>query len=249
MGHEAEHVGAESNARTRSCHGCRARASSAWASLPEDVLHILSDGKEVRLYGPGQVVFHEDTRPLGLFCVQSGTVALRKEDASGNGIIVALAGPGCLLGHAEYFCGTPAWTTACALCESRACFINGDTMDRVTEQSRDVLIDVLRRVGGELECAEGELLRQAVMPVRARVAALLLSLRDHHGSVDSDGRLVITLPVSRADLAALLRARRETVSRALHQLASDGVVTVRGRAAIVPDLDVLMDEIKEFTGM
>lgn len=232
-----------------SCQSCPAWPGSAWSSLPRDGLRILACGKESRPVGAGQVIFREGGRTGGVTCVQSGIIALRKEDAGGNGIIVSLAGEGSLLGQAEHFCGTPAWTTAEALSPCRICFIDGATVHRVVSEHREVLVDMLRQVGGQLASAEGELLRQAVMPVRARVAALLLALRDRHGVVDAGGRVVISLPVNRMDLAALLRARRETVSRAMRALDVDGVVEFQGRSAIVPDLDALMDEVKEFTGM
>lgn len=249
MSYGSDHEGLSAAGNHASCHTCASRCGSAWASLSHEALRILNGAKEARPYAAGQVVFHEATRLGGVYCVQAGTVALRKEDACGNAIIVTLAGAGALLGHAEFFCGSPAWTTACAVTPCRICYVGGETVQHLTEHCPEALLCVLRDVGGGLASAEGELLRQAVMPVRARVAALLLTLRERHGTVDGAGRLVISLPVNRTDLAALLRARRETVSRALRQLDDAGVVAFRGRHAIVPDLDALMDEVKDYTGL
>ena len=41
--------------------------------------------------------------------------------------------------------------------------------------------------------------------------------------------MIVELPVSRADLAAMLGVRRESLSRAIHELSDEGLVQLIGR--------------------
>jgi CRP-like cAMP-binding protein len=50
--------------------------------------------------------------------------------------------------------------------------------------------------------------------------------------------------MTRQDIAAMLGARPETIYRTIQQLESDNVVTFSGHDVIIPDLDVLLDEIE-----
>jgi CRP/FNR family transcriptional regulator len=69
-------------------------------------------------------------------------------------------------------------------------------------------------------------------------------LKERFGTAGDDGSIVMELPLARQDIAALLGARPETVTRTLHALEVDGVARFSGRTAVIPDLDLLLDEVE-----
>ncbi len=99
----------------------------------------------------------------------------------------------------------------------------------------------LKRLAEDLDKSDQSRLGYVTMSVRARLAELLVSLRDDFGSVDEAGDLVLELPLARQDLAASIGARPESISRAIRELEEDSVARFSGRFVTVPDLDALLD--------
>jgi CRP/FNR family transcriptional regulator len=95
-----------------------------------------------------------------------------------------------------------------------------------------------------LETAEESLLQRSTLPIRTRLAHLLLTLKFRYGVAQEDGTISIKLPMQRQDMAALLGTRPETLARAFQAMRNDGVLTSSGRTVIIPDLDGLLDEIE-----
>jgi CRP-like cAMP-binding protein len=61
--------------------------------------------------------------------------------------------------------------------------------------------------------------------------------------VDEDGNIVIIPPLSRQDMAAIIGARADSLSRAIRALQEDGVADFGRRRIVVHDLDDLLDQI------
>jgi CRP-like cAMP-binding protein len=92
--------------------------------------------------------------------------------------------------------------------------------------------------------AEDSLLQHSTLPIRTRLAHLLLTLKHRYGFVDEDGTTIIRQPMQRQDMAALLGTRPETLARAFQSMRQDGILKSSGRNVIIPDLDGLLDEIR-----
>jgi CRP/FNR family nitrogen fixation transcriptional regulator len=80
------------------------------------------------------------------------------------------------------------------------------------------LIEIMR---AGLAAARERMVLLGHMTAMERIASFLLSAAEHH----ADGR--IDLPMTRTDIGDYLGVTMETVSRALSQLKSDGVITQR----------------------
>ena len=235
---------AKSSAKSTNCFACQGRSHSEWCSLEGPDLNLLNQVKVANTYQPGQTVFYQGNTCLGIFCVESGTVAIRKTDPNGNSVIVRLAHQGDTLGYRAFFANQPYQASAEALATTRVCFIDKAAVKRLLEHDPNVGLAFLRTMAGNLEEAESERLMAATLPVRARLAHLLLTMKDRFGQVSDDGILRIDLPLSRQDIAAMLGTRPETIARAVRALEDAGTASFKGREVIVPDLDVLMDELE-----
>jgi CRP/FNR family transcriptional regulator len=73
---------------------------------------------------------------------------------------------------------------------------------------------------------------------------LLANLMDRHGHAAPDGSRVINLPISRRDMASMIGARHETLSRIISRLEEDGVARFSGRTVCVSRPHSLMKEIR-----
>ncbi len=232
------------SSRAVTCFACGGRERSEWCDLDGPDLRLLNQVKVCNQYLPGQTIFYQGNPCLGLYCIESGTVAIRKTDASGNSVIVRLAHAGDTLGYRSFFAGEPYRGSADALVPTRVCFVDRAALRQLLERNPVVGYSFLKHMARDLEEAEEAKLHAAALPVRARLAHLLLVLKERFGHAAPDGTLHIELPLSRQDMAAMVGTRPETIARAVRGFEEDHVAHFQGRAVVVPDLDRLLDELE-----
>lgn len=225
----------------RACHGLH---HDEWGVLDERLRSRLNSARVPQRYRAGDVVFSEGEPCQGVHCVDRGLLALRKRDPSGRAVIVRLVPPGRTIGQRSFFGGEPRMATAIALVDSELCHVDASTVSSLLDESPALARRFLAQGARELREAEDAIVRTAHLPVRSRLAALLVELKDVLGSADEEGCISLHLPLTREQLAELLGARRETVARAMRALSDDDVASFQGRAVTIGDLDVLLDEVE-----
>lgn len=230
--------------RPAGCFGCQSRDRTEWCVLAEGDLALLNRAKIANVYEPGQVIFYQGNPCMGIHCIESGSVALRKFDAAGNQIISRLFHAGDTLGYLAFFAEGGYTGTAEALTRCRVCFVDRISVRRLVETNPTLGLQFLKRTAENLREAEEERLQSATMPLKVRLAHLLLVFKDRFGTAGEDGTLTIELPLSRQDLAAMLGARPESLSRTIKQLEQDGCAVFQRRRVIVADLDLLFDQFE-----
>jgi CRP-like cAMP-binding protein len=226
------------------CASCDAQQRSEWCCLAAAEVSLLDAAKVPHRYRCGETLFYEGNPCLGLFCLEQGTVALRRRDTFPGAPIIRLVEAGHTLGYREYFSGSRYSVSAHAATECSVCFVEKAVVDRLFSNSPQLRQEFLKRMAVDLAHAEQALLHATLLSVRARIAHVLLELRDRHGQVDAAGNIVIDVPLSRQDLASLVGTRPESLSRAIKALEVAGVAKFTGRRVLVPDLDVLVDEME-----
>lgn len=226
------------------CLACALRSGTEWGELGDEDVRLLHQSKVSNVFEPGQVIFYQGHPCLGIHCLEDGLVALRKTDVHGNTVIARLFHAGQTLGYLAYFAGRGYSGTAEALTRCRVCFVERAAVRTLLERCPAVGHRFLGRIADNLEEAEDKRLSALALPLRAQVAHLLLTLKDRFASASEDGTLTLELPLSRRDIAAMLGARPESLSRAVRQLEDEGIARFSGRTVTIPDLDALIDEIE-----
>lgn len=226
------------------CDACHGRGHAEWGALDEAGLATLNKARQVREYAPGDTIFTQGTICTGLFCIDAGDIALRKTDDHGTSGIVRMARAGQTIGYRALFSDGPYMATAEALTPCTVCFIPSATVRELLERSVGLAYRFLRRFSDDLRESEEQRLHAQSLSTRARLADYLLHLKDREGSVGDDGAILLELPLSRTDLAALLGTRRESIARAIRALQDSGVASFEGRSVRIPDLDALFDELE-----
>lgn len=226
------------------CFGCQARDRAEWCVLVDDEVADLNRAKICNVYEPGQVIFYEDNPCMGIHCIESGTVALRKHAGGGGEMITRLFHEGDTIGYLAYFAERGYTGTAVALTRCRVCFIERTSVRKLIEGNPAVGLQFLQRTAENLRESEESRLQAATLPLRVRLAHLLLVFKDRFGSVEDDGSIRVDLPLSRQDMAAMLGARPESLSRTIRLLEEAGAARFDKRQVLLPDLDLLLDEFE-----
>jgi CRP-like cAMP-binding protein len=225
------------------CLNARIRDKTEWDALTPDEIDLFNRKVICRTYKAGQNVFLQDDPCKGLHLVEDGLVAVRKVDDEGQSVIVRLAYPGDTLGYRPLLARENHHATAEVIKKSRICSIDAPTMRGFLLSNPQLGMRFLEHTAQALGEAEDRLFQVAALSVRTRIIHLLVLLRDHYGSITSDGTLFVELPMTRRDLAEMVGARPESVSRALLEIQDDGLLHLSGRTVRIDQIDNLIEEL------
>ncbi len=226
------------------CLECRLRHRNEWRVLAEEELKLLAQSRKCRQYQAGEPIFSAGEPSYGIYCVTSGTVAIRKVDAEGNAVLVQLGYPGDTLGYRGLLLDENRRSSAEALGPSKVCFIDQRIVRTLLARNPALGLQFLRRVTADLDDAHAKLLQNATFSNRTKFIHLLLVLMNRHGRTATDGSRVMQLPLSRRDLASMIGARHETLSRIIGRLEEDGIARFSGRTVHVTRPNSLLEEIR-----
>lgn len=226
------------------CFDCKNRARTEWSALSDEEIERLEKNRSCRLVQAGESIYFEGDPCDGVFCVEAGLVGVRKGDSDGNSILLRLAAPGDTLGYRAFLAGENHHTSAEALATSRLCFIPRTGLRGLLAENPALGLRFLKHAASDLDDTEVKLLQSASGSARARLVHVLLVLREQmQVAMNETGGVNFTLPISRQDLASMIRSRPETLSRTIRQMEDEGAIYFTGRDVRIPSLDALLDEI------
>ena len=233
----------DKSATSVNCFTCQARGRTEWCVLTDEELALVDQGKVSRQYLPGEVIFHEGDECRGVHCIESGLVGIRKIDVGGNEVLLRLSHPGDTMGYRSFLAGNDHNNSAEALEPSVICLVGGGTVRSLLEKNPTLGLRFLKHAARDLDDAEEKVLQSTTLPVRARFAHLLLVLKDRYGVTGEDGSLVLELPLSRQDMAAMIGIRPESMSRTIRSFEEDDIAHFSGRRVHVARIKDLIREL------
>ena len=173
-------------------------------------------------YRPAVTLFHEGDDAGAVVVLLSGRVKVSTV-GGGHEAIVAVRGPGDLIGELSTIDGGPRSATVTTLERAEALLVRGSAFDELLERRPRIALVILRMVAARLRYADSQQTQFATHDVVGRVAHRLVELAERFGDA-KDGRIEIALPISQEELAAWTGASREAVSKALQTLRSLRIV-------------------------
>ncbi len=158
-----------------------------------------------------------------LYLVAMGRVKLVRNTTSGHEVLLDILHGGEYFGSLKML-GTDAHNET-AISQADCCIleISSEDFEGILKRHPDVTLRVLSAVGRRLEESRQQIAQLSTLTVEQRVAAALLRLAGKVGEARDRG-VLIQLPLSRQDLAAMTGSTTETVSRVMSRLAEDGLV-------------------------
>ncbi|MFE6923765.1 Crp/Fnr family transcriptional regulator [Nocardia sp. NPDC057663] len=190
-----------------------------------------------RQWSAGSVLMREGEQSEHVVVIEAGRVKVASAAVSGKQALLAIRGPGDLLGEFSAIDGRARSATVTALSSVTATVLSGSAFRDLLIGDGKVAFTLLRIVVSRLREADVQRLEFGAYSVTERIARLLLDYARRYGERGDDG-VIITLPLSQDELAHAAGASREAVSKALKRLrALDAVRTGRRRVELLrPDL-------------
>jgi CRP/FNR family transcriptional regulator, cyclic AMP receptor protein len=181
----------------------------------------------------------------GCYRIDEGLLKVSVIAATGAERILAILGPGAVVGELSMLDGTPRSASVAALRASKLSFISGAVFLAFADTRPEVYRHGMMLLARRLRDTNDALAATAFMSLKGRVARALLSLAEAFGHDVGNGRILIRQKVTQSDLAAMAGISRENVSRILSDWMRGGLVSrlagyycLESRAAIEQALDV-----------
>ncbi|MER6736437.1 Crp/Fnr family transcriptional regulator [Streptomyces puniciscabiei] len=203
----------------------------------EDREALLALGRELAFTARTVLIHQHEPSSHVLFLVQ-GWTKVTAAAANGYEALLALRGPGDIVGESAALTGRTRSATVTALEEARAVAVPRERFTEFLAESPAVSFALLGLTSDRTRAADRRRLEFASMTVRERFATLLLDLARTHGRRTCAG-VELAVPLSKQELAGSVGASREAVQRLLKDLRERDVVRTGRRALVIVRPDVL----------
>lgn len=176
-----------------------------------------------RRFKRGEYIVEQGKKCESLFIILAGRARVVVTDRRDREVILATLHPGDYLGEMSLIDHEPHSATVEAEVQTDALVLGGEDFNRCLLENNSTMTAVLRGLVGRLRSADRKIESLALMNVYGRVANVLLE------SVppNADNVRIIRDKISRQDIAKMVGASREMVSRVMKDFEEQGFIETR----------------------
>jgi CRP-like cAMP-binding protein len=187
------------------------------SDLPEQLSStILANAKPVKL-SADEVLFLTGDPGDGCYRLEEGLLKVSMDSPSGAERILAILGPGAIVGDMAMIDGRPRSASVSALRDCRLSFVSRAAFEAIATKNPEIYKHLLSLLAARLRDTDQVVAAGSFLPVKGRVARALLDLAKAFGNDVGGGRIVIRQKLSQSDVAAMAGIARENVSRILNE--------------------------------
>ncbi len=237
-------MNARSGAETRAAQKLSGlRQSEIFESLnPIDMAKLLGIVEEIetpkhhQIFVPGQACD-------SIYFIAKGRVRVSKLSPDGRTVILALLGPGDIIGEA-------AWeqqehdSIAETLEETRLFQLSTEAFEGLVRQNPEFGLRLIHVIGIRLRQAQARIEDLVFRQVPSRVARLLCSLAEHHGKVTPNG-IRVEFPLTHQEIADLVGSSRVTVTQVLNKFRSSHWIEIESKRVTIHDMEALEELVRQ----
>jgi len=200
-------------------------SNSLLAGLPEELWNGLFEKARISSFAADQVLFLSGDEADGCYRVEEGLLKASVVTPAGGERILAILGPGALVGELSMIDGAPRSASVTALRQSKLSFVSRTAFETFGRSSPELYRHVMRLLARRLRDTNDALAATSVLSVKGRVARALLSLAEAFGHDVGSGRILVRQKITQGDLALMAGIARENVSRVLKEWAEASLIS------------------------
>ena len=221
------------------------RSDSLLAALPTELSQSLfAKARPVSLKAD-QTLFMVGDEGDGCYRVEEGLLKASIAAPAGGERILAILGPGSVVGELSMIDRGPRSASVTALRESKLSFVGRSAFEAFGQSRPELYRHVATLLAQRLRDTDDALVATNFLSLKGRLARALLSLAEAFGRDIGQGRILIRQKVSQSDLAAMAGIARENVSRVLNDWTSRSLVRRLAGYYCLDDRAALLRETEE----
>jgi len=190
-----------------------------FAGLTEPQFEQLAVGSARRSYPKGRTIVSEGEPSQSMYILLAGRAKVQRSDSEGKEVILAVLGSGEYFGEMSLIDDSPRSASVITLESSEFIAVSKEAFKAMLAQSPDMAMSVMRGLVRRLREADKKIETLALLDVYGRVARVLLDF-----SEEVNGERIVKNKLPRQDIAKMIGASREMVSRVMKGLEVDGYI-------------------------
>ena len=190
---------------------------------------VISGAVIKRRFKRGEALVEQGQKSNALFILLTGRARVMTSDSRGREVILATLAQGDYLGEMSIIDNEPHSATVRAEVQTDVRMLGRAEFARCLTENASMSLVVMRGLVKRLRHADRKIESLALLDVYGRVAHALLDF----AVPDAQGQLVIKDKISRQDLAKMVGASREMVSRVMKDLEERGFIEALPSGATV----------------
>jgi len=206
------------------------RSVPLFSLLPDAQLLLLTSVVLRKPYPKNSTVVAAGEPADALYIVISGRLKVMMSDKEGREVILAILNQGDFFGEMGLIDQAPRSATVATMESCELLVIARTDFTKCLQKNFDLTMGVIRGLVKRLREADKKIGSLALMDVCGRVARLLLDMAE-----TVDGQKVVTKKLPKKQIAKMVGATREMVSRVMKEMETSGRIEVRGRQILLRD--------------
>jgi len=206
------------------------RTVPLFAAFSDEQLVMLTHVVTRRSVPRGAMLMAEGDLTDSLYMIIAGRLKVMMGDAEGKEVILALLGPGEIVGEMGLIDDSPRSATVIAIESSELLSISKREFRKCLAGNFEMTMGVMRGLVRRLREADRKIGSLALLDVYGRVARLLIDMAEN-----VNGQRVVTKRLPKQDIAKMIGASREMVSRVMKDLQLGGFIETHGSTIVLRD--------------
>jgi CRP-like cAMP-binding protein len=209
-----------------------------FAALTDAQAEAVAEAVVKHRFKRGEAIVERGKKTGALFILLNGRARVIAADNKGREVILAMLRPGHHIGEMSLIDGEPHSATVRAEVQTDVLMLDGEEFARCLPENASLAHAVMRGLVARLRHADSKIESLALMGVYGRVAQALLEFAEDTGKPE----LLVRQRVSRQDIAKMVGASREMVSRVMKGLEDRGFIKTQDNGSLlIKRLEVLND--------
>jgi CRP/FNR family cyclic AMP-dependent transcriptional regulator len=196
--------------------------------LTNEQAQAIADSVVKRRFRRGELVVEQGRKSNALFILLNGRARVLTADQRGREVILAVLESGDYVGEMSLIDNEPHSATVRAEIQTDMLILGRAEFARCLPENSSLSYAILRGLVTRLRSADRQIESLALLDVYGRVARALLDMAE-----DVDGIKLIRNKVSRQDMAKIVGASREMVSRVMKDLEERGVIETQENGSVI----------------
>ena len=189
----------------------------------------VADGVVKRRFKRGEMIVEQGKKTNALFILLNGRARVVSTDSRGREVILATLQPGDHIGEMSLIDNEPHSATVRAEVQTDVLMLGRNEIARCLPENSSMAYAVMRGLVQRLRHADRKIESLALLDVYGRVARALLEFAVDGG----DGERIVRDKISRQDIAKMVGASREMVSRVMKDLEERGYIQTLDNGSVV----------------
>ena len=196
--------------------------------LHQEELEALTEAVVRRVFPRNSIIIFAEDRGETFFIIHRGRVKISLMSEEGREVILSILEDGEFFGDLSLLDGKPRSADVTAIEDTELCVLRRPDFLRLIHTVPQIAVEILGVLASRLRRADRMIASLTFLDITGRIADVLLHIADERGIEREEGVCIPDRP-SYQTLASMVGTTRETVTRVIGRLQTQGYLSVEGQ--------------------